>query len=579
MASRNSEEVKKEIIKEFEKRNPKSKKLFEKALKYLPGGGTRNIAYFPPYPCFIDRGEGYYLYDVDGNQYLDVQNNMTVLLHGHGHPKITEALEKQAKRGTAHSAPLESQYKLAKILCDRVPSIEEIRFCNSGTEATMFTIRAARGFTGKRGIIKAEGGYHGSHDYVMINMDPDLTAEWMPTPFVERGISETLLKDVFVVPFNDLAAVEKIMKKHHKKIAAFILEPVMGYGGAAEATLDYMKGLRELCTKYDILLIFDEVITFRVALGGIQEMTGVIPDLTALGKTIGGGLPIGAFGGKREIMEQFSPLKKGYIMHSGTFSGNALSMVAGIAALELYDEAAIKKLDVLGLRLREGLKKIMAELGVKCNVGGIQSIAFIQFPDGVPMNKQQVVFNTIPFLEFSEYLQVALALEGLYVISRGVTGFMLSTIMDEAIVDEILVRFRKAMEMVLPLYEEVKPYEGFSGIIYTLLKQLNKNKEFAEKHKEDDYSLLLVAKDDATAVKVVVKDGKLTFHPIKNTTENIRKEKKECQGAIITSKPGFFGLVLGKTKPVKAILTGKLKIKGIKYLLKFTKYFGLLKGL
>ncbi|NPE08928.1 MAG: aminotransferase class III-fold pyridoxal phosphate-dependent enzyme [Asgard group archaeon] len=579
MASRNSEEVKKDIIKEFEKRNPKSKKLFEKALKYLPGGGTRNIAYFPPYPFFIDRGEGYYLYDVDGNQYLDVQNNMTVLLHGHGHPKITEALEKQAKRGTAHSAPLESQYKLAKILCDRVPSIEEIRFCNSGTEATMFTIRAARGFTGKRGLIKAEGGYHGSHDYVMINMDPDLTAEGMPTPFVERGISETLLQDVFVVPFNDLAAVEKIMKKHHKKIAAFILEPVMGYGGAAEATLEYMKGLRELCTKYEILLIFDEVITLRVATGGIQEMSGVIPDLTALGKTIGGGLPIGAFGGRREIMEQFSPLKKGYIMHSGTFSGNALSMVAGIAALELYDEAAIKKLDVLGLRLREGLKKIMAELGVKCNVGGIQSIAFIQFPDGVPMNKQQVVFNTIPFLELSEYLQVALALQGLYVISRGVTGFMLSTIMDEAIVDEILVRFRKAMEMVLPLYEEVKPYEGFSGIIYTLLKQLNKNKEFAEKYKLDDYSLLLVAKDDTTAVKVIIKDGKLAFHPIKNTKENIRKEKKECHGAIITTKPGFFGLVLGKAKPVKAILTGKLKIKGIKYLLKFTKYFGLLKGL
>lgn len=579
MASRNSEKVKNDIKKQFEARTPKSKILFEKSLKYMPGGGTRNIAYYPPYPFFVDRGEGYYLYDVDGNQYLDVQNNMTVLLHGHAHPKIAEALAKQAKMGTSQSAPLESQLQLAKILCERVPSIESIRFCNSGTEATMFTIRAARAFTGKRGLIKAEGGYHGSHDYVMINMDPDLTAEGMPKAFPERGISETLLRDVFVVPFNDLAAVEKIMKKHHKKIAAFILEPVMGYGGAAEATLEYMKGLRELCTKYDILLIFDEVITFRVAYGGIQEMVGVKPDLTALGKTIGGGLPIGAFGGRREIMEQFSPLKRGYVMHSGTFSGNAMSMVAGITALELYNKAAIKKLDVLGKKLRDGLRKIMDELNIKCNVGGIQSIAFIQFPDGVPMNKQQVVFNTIPFLEFSEYLQIALYIQDLYVITRGVTGFMLSTIMDEAVIDEILVRFKKAIDMVLPLYEEVKPYEGFSGIIYTLLKQLNKNKEFAEIHKLDDYSLLLVANDDATAVKVVIKNGKLTFHPIKNTKENIRKEKKECQGAIITSKPGFFGLVLGKTKPVKAILTGKLKIKGIKYLLKFTKYFGLLKGL
>jgi hypothetical protein len=150
--------------------------------------------------------------------------------------------------------------------------------------------------------------------------------------------------------------------------------------------------------------------------------------------------------------------------------------------------------------------------------------------------------------------------------------------MDEAVIDEILVRFKKAVEMVIPIYEEVKPYEGFSGIIHTLLKQLNNNKEFAEKHKDDDYSLLMVATDDATAVKVVVKDGKLAFHPIKNTKENIKKAKKECNGALITSKPGFFGLVLGKTKYAKALLIGKLKIKGIRYLMKFTKYFSLLKG-
>ncbi len=578
MASRNFVQVKKEIVQQYEKRTPTSKKLFIESLKYLPGGGTRNIAYYPPYPFFVERGEGMYLYDVDGNQYLDCQNNMTVLLHGHAHPKIVEALDEQVRKGTSQSTPLESQVQLAKLLCERVPSIDSIRFCNSGTEATMFAIRAARAYTGKRGLIKAEGGYHGSHDYVMINMDPDLTAEGMPKAFPERGISKTLLKDVFVVPFNDLKAVEKIMKKHHKEIAAFILEPVMGYGGAAEATLEYMKGLRELCTKYNILLIFDEVITFRLAYGGIQEMVGVIPDLTALGKTIGGGLPIGAFGGRKEIMDQFSPLKKGYVMHSGTFSGNAMSMVAGITALKMYDKAAIKKLDDLGKRLRDGLRKIMADYGIKCNVGGIQSIAFIQFPDEVPMNKQQVVFNTIPFLELSEYLQIALYIQGLYVITRGVTGFMLSTLMDESTVDEILARFKKAVEMILPLYEEIKPYEGFSGIIYTLLKQLNKNKEFAEKYKQDDYSLLLVATDDAIAIKIRVKDGQLTFQPLKNTKENIRLAKKECNGAIITSKPGFFGLVLRKTKPVKAILTGKLKIKGIKHLLKFTKYFTLLKG-
>ena len=574
MSSKDLEKVKADIIAQYEKMTPKSKKHFEEAQKWSPGGGTRNIAYFPPYPFYVTKGEGYYLYDADGNQYLDVQNNMTVLLHGNAHPKIVEALQEQAAKGTAHSAPLEEQYQLGKLLCDRIPSVEQIRFCNSGTEATMFTIRAARAFTGKRGLIKFEGGYHGSHDYVMINMDPDLTADWIPTPFVERGVSETLLQDVFVIPFNDLAAAEKIMKKHHKKIAALIIEPVMGYGGAATATFDYFHGLRALTKKYNILLIFDEVITFRLAMAGFQELSGVTPDLTALGKTIGGGLPIGAFGGRRDIMEQFNPMHPGYVMHSGTFSGNPMSMVAGKVALEMYDKVAVKKLDVLGKRLRKGLQKVFADLNVDCNVGGIQSIAFIQFPNKVPMNKKQVVFNTIPFLELSKYLQVALAVQGLYVISRGVTGFMLSTIMDEGIIDEVVERFKKAFEMVMPIYENVKPYKGFSGIIYAMLKNLNLNEEFAEKHSMDDYSLLLATKDDATAIKVVVKDGKLSFYPIENNKENIHKEKKECDGALIlATKPNFFGIAMGKLKPLKAILTGKLRLKGMKYIKKFTSYF------
>ncbi|MGC9779734.1 MAG: aminotransferase class III-fold pyridoxal phosphate-dependent enzyme [Candidatus Heimdallarchaeota archaeon] len=577
MASKNLEKVKQDIISQYEARTPKSKEHFEKAQKWLPGGGTRNIAYFPPYPFFVTKGEGYYLWDVDGNKYLDVQNNMTVLLHGHAHPKIVEALQRQASQGTAHAAPMVNQYQLAKILCERIPSIEEIRFCNSGTEATMFSIRAARVYTGKKGIIKAEGGYHGSHDYAMVNMDPDLTAEKMPKAFVEKGVSDAILKDVYVVPFNDLAAAEKVMKKHHKKIAAMIVEPVMGYGGGTTFTVEYLKGIRELTKKYNILLILDEVITFRLSTGGIQKLIGIDSDLTALGKTIGGGLPVGAFGGKREIMQQFNPMKKDYIMHSGTFSGNAMTMTAGIAALELYDEAAIKKLDVLGNKLRDGLKKIMKELDIICHVDGIQSITYIQFPDEVPMNKQHIVFNTIPYLEFSEYLQIALAIQELYVISRGVTGFILSTIMDEAVVDEILVRFKKSLEMVLPIYEDVKPYQGFAGIIYAMMKSLNSNKTFEEKYSNENYSVLLVAKDDVNAIKVVINKGKVTFHPIANTKENIQKEKNESDGVLITTKPSFFGLALGKTKPLKAILSGKLKIKGIKYIQKFTKLFEYLK--
>ncbi|NHK30066.1 MAG: aminotransferase class III-fold pyridoxal phosphate-dependent enzyme [Asgard group archaeon] len=579
MASKDVEQVKADIVAKYEKLTPTSKKHFEEAKKWLPGGGTRNIAYFYPYPFFIKKGEGYWLEDVDGNRYLDVQNNMTVLLHGHTHPKMTEALHNQIDMGTSHTAPMEIQYQLAKLLCERVPSIEEIRFCNSGTEATMFTIRAARAFTGKRCIIKIEGGYHGSHDYAMVSMEPDLTAEGTPKAHVEDGISETLLKDVFVVHYNDLEAAEKIMKRHHKKIAAMILEPIMGYGGGVTATTEYLKGLRKLTKKYGILLIFDEVISIRTSTGGMQKLIGVIPDLTALGKTIGGGLPIGAFGGKREIMEQFNPTKDGFIMHSGTFSGNSITMIAGKTALELYDEAAVKRLGDLGERFRKGLKEIMDSYDIRCRVDGIQSISYIQFFDEEPLNKQQVYFYTIPYMELSKYIHMALALNGLFAIVKGILGFFITTIMTEETIDEILNRFRKTIEMVLPIYEEVKPYPGFSGIIYALLKQLNTNKTFAKEYSQDDYSILLVAKDNPHAMKVKIKDGKLSFQAIKNEKETIAIAKGECDGAIITTMPSFFGFALGKLKPLKAILSGKLKLKGIKYVQKFTKYFSLLKGL
>jgi glutamate-1-semialdehyde 2,1-aminomutase len=578
MPLKNVDQVKADILKAYKKMTPKSKKLFEEAGKWLPGGGTRNIAYFYPYPFFIEKGEDYWLIDVDGNRYLDIQNNMTVLLHGHTNPKMVEALQKQVGMGTSHAAPMELQIDLAKILCERVPSIEQIRFCNSGTEATMFAIRAARAYTGKRCIVKIEGGYHGSHDYAMVSMEPDLTAEGAPKAHVEEGISEILLKDVFVVHYNDLAAAEKVLKKHHKKIAAMILEPIMGYGGGVTATIEYLKGLRELTKKYNVLLIFDEVISMRLATGGMQEMCGVIPDITALGKTIGGGLPIGAFGASKEIMQQFNPTKDHFIMHSGTFSGNSISMVAGKTALELYDEKAVKRLDELGERFRNGLRDIMNSMGIRCRVGGMQSIAYIQFFDEDPMNKQEVYFYTIPYMELSKYIHMALALNGIFAIVKGILGFFLSTAMDEKVVDEILARFRKTIEMVLPIYEEVKPYPGFAGIIFAVLKQLNSNKTFAEKHAQDNYSILLVAKDSTHAIKLTIKDGSIDFQTVKNEKEAIKKAKSECDGTIITTMPSFFGIALGKLKPLRAILTGKLKIKGLKYVQKFTKYFSLLSG-
>ncbi len=576
MTSKNVEQVKADIISQYEKMTPKSKKMFEESIKWLPGGGTRNITYFYPYPFYVTKGEGTYLEDVDGNRYIDVQNNMTVMLHGHAHPKVTEALQKQAELGTAHNAPTSGQFELAKILCERVPSIEEIRFCNSGTEATMFAIRAARVFTGKDGLILMDGCYHGSHDYVSVNFDSALLNEGMPKPGVEKGIPQSVLNDIYVVPVNDLKAAEKMMKKHHKKIAALIIEPVLGYAGGVLANEDYLKGLRELTKKYNILLIFDEVITFRLSTGGMQKVYGIKPDLTALGKTIGGGLPIGAFGGRRDLIEQFNPSKKNFVMHSGTFSGNAIVMASGIAALELYDEKEVTRLGVLGDRLRKGIRIIMDELGVDCYVGGVQSIMYIQFPNVVAQNKREISFNTIPYMEFSKYLRMAMPINGLYGISRGVIGMMLSTAMDEKIIDEVLVRFKKTMELVLPIYEDLKPYKGFSGVIYAMLKDLNINEQFAKDYSEDDYSVLLVAKDDPYAVRIDIKDGKLAFTPVEYTKSDLKKLAKETDGALITTRSTFLGLGVGKVNPLVAILKGKLKIKGRKYITRFTKYFSLL---
>jgi len=577
MSIKDLETIKENIISEYQKRTPTSKKHFEEAQKWLPGGGTRNVAYFYPYPFFVTKGEGIYLYDCDGNKYIDCLNSMTVNIHGHAHPKIVKVMQKQAEEGTSHAAPMEIQYELARIICERTPSIEKIRFCNSGTEATMFAIRAARAYTGKEKIIKTEGGYHGSHDYVQVNFYPNLTAEREPIPTTEKGIPKTILKDVYVVPFNDLELTEKIMKKHHKKIAAMILEPFLGSGGGVPATKEYLKGLRDLTTKYGIVLIFDEVITYRITTGGLQKYYDVIPDLTALGKTIGGGIPIGAFGGKSEIMDIFSPLKKDYVMHSGTFSGNAMSMTAGIAALELYDNKEVERLGKLGERLQEGLRSVLKKLKIKGQVCGMQSIVYVYLFEEPLVDGRQAIFNFIPSLELTKYLRVALAINGIYTVSQGITAFMLSTPMNEEIIDEITERYQKAMEMVLPLYNEIKEFTGFASLIYAMLKSLNVKPEFVKRFKDDKYSILLVAKEDSKAIKCNISDGKIQFIQIDNTKKNLKRYKKECKAALITTKPTFIGLGLGKINPVKALVTGKLKIRGLRYVQKLTKYFELIK--
>ncbi|MDD2217976.1 MAG: aminotransferase class III-fold pyridoxal phosphate-dependent enzyme [Eubacteriales bacterium] len=280
----------------------------------MPGGDTRTATYFEPYPHYILKGEGAYMTDVDGNKLLDFQNNYTSLIHGHGHKETVEAVKKQIEVGSAYTSPFELQTRLAKIITDRFSGIELVRFTNSGTEANMHLLRVARAFTGKSKIIKTEGGYHGTTDVFEASVDPNIKKAG-PLDNIKiipesRGVSVNALKDVLVTPFNDVARTKKVIKENHEDIACIIIEPIMGSAGQITPTMEYLIFLREITKEYNILLVFDEVVTGRLALGGAQEFYGITPDLTSLGKIIGGGMQIGAFGGRRDIMEMYDPKQK-----------------------------------------------------------------------------------------------------------------------------------------------------------------------------------------------------------------------------------------------------------------------------
>jgi glutamate-1-semialdehyde 2,1-aminomutase len=446
MTNRKTAIVKQEILKRYQRRTKKSFELRQRSVNYLPGGDTRSVAFFPPYPFFASKGAGCHIYDVDGNEYIDCVNNMTALIHGHAHPHIVEAISRQALAGTAHAAPTELQYNLAKMICDRVPSVESLRFCNSGTEATLFAIRAARVFTGKDMIIKMDAGYHGSHDYVEVNLLPDFAADDLPTAHVEAGVPTSILNDVRIAPFNNLDAMERILKENQDKVAAIILEPVLAQGGGIVPREGYLSGLRDLADSYKTLLIFDEIITFRASLGGMQVVADINPDLTTLGKIIGGGLPVGAFGGRGDIMQMFDPTKPDAVTHSGTFSGNALTMAAGIAALEILDHNEIDRINRLGNRLRMGLKAAMDSVGIKGQIGGFGSTAFVYFFDQPFENAKEAALAVIPTLEFAQDVHLEMLNQGLYAITRGLVAFAVSTPMNEQKIDQIVDRFGKALE-------------------------------------------------------------------------------------------------------------------------------------
>jgi glutamate-1-semialdehyde 2,1-aminomutase len=365
---------------------PKSAELHRRALSVMPGGTTRTTVYFAPHPVYMARGEGPRVWDVDGNERLDFICNYTALILGHAHPSVVKAIREQAARGTAFAATNPLEVELAEEICRRVPSVEKVRFCSSGTEATMFALRLARVFTGRSDVARMEGGYHGTHDFAEVSTHPELTLagppdEPVPVPD-SPGTHPAAVAGTVVLPFNDGEACERILRRHAGSLAAVIVEPVVGAGGCLAPEPGFLETLRRVTTELGILLIFDEVISLRVAHGGAQERYHVRPDLTTMGKIIGGGLPVAAFGGRADVMEVLDPRRSnGNLPQGGTYNGNPLGMAAGIAALGELSPDVFSELDRKGERVRSGLQEAFESNDVAAQVTGVGSLFAVHFTD------------------------------------------------------------------------------------------------------------------------------------------------------------------------------------------------------
>ncbi len=381
-------------IERFVSSTPVSQGKQAEAQKYLPGGSSRGTAFFEPYPHFIERGEGHYIYDADGNRLLDFMINATSLILGHAHPDVTQAIQEQAARGTAFTGPTDPQVRMAKILTERVPSLDLVRFTNSGTEGTMMAIRAARAFTGRQKIAKFEGGYHGAHEYVSVSVRPPLEKldPSGPTPIAEHpGLPDSILDQVIVLPYNDLDWCERVLRENAGELACLIMEPVVSSFGYLPGDVEFLRGLRDITTELGIVLIYDEVQSFRVAPGGAQETLGVIPDMTSFGKIIGGGTPVGAFGGRADIMELFDPTSGAAIPHAGTFNANPVTMAAGEVVMNHLTPEVYERMNALGGELRAKLSAVFDEFEVPAQVTGIGSLFGIHFTSEEILDYRSVV--------------------------------------------------------------------------------------------------------------------------------------------------------------------------------------------
>ena len=371
-------------ITEYATKTQRSRALHEEALAVMPGGNSRTTTFFDPYPFYFQRGQGAHIWDADGTDRLDFNNNYTSLVLGHAPPDVIKAVQAVAEQGLSFPGPTEHEVRLAEMLTRSVPSMQSLRFTNSGTEATMNAVRLARAFTGRHKLAKFEGAFHGTHDWVMVSVSPDPKTAGnrrKPKPVASSaGVPPAVLKHLVILPWNDAEACEAILTAEAQNLAAVIVDPILCNAGLIPPAEGFLQRLREVTERHGILLIFDEVISFRVAWGGAQERFGVRPDLTTLGKIIGGGLPVGAFGGRRDVMDFYDPRQGGArISQGGTFNANPVTMAAGVAALNALTPEAYTRLDALGERLRGGVSRLLSNTRRKGQVSGVGSLFWLHW--------------------------------------------------------------------------------------------------------------------------------------------------------------------------------------------------------
>jgi glutamate-1-semialdehyde 2,1-aminomutase len=437
--------------------------LYERALRVLPGGVSRNTVLRRPHPLYAAKGEGCWLTDIEGNRRIDFANNMASLIHGHAHPVIVEAVTRQLQKGTGFTFATEVEVELAEHITRRSKGFDQIRFVNSGTEAVMCCLKAARAFTRRPKIAKVEGAYHGLYDYAEVSQTAQ-PANWgdpkqPPSLPVAQGTPPSALAEVVVIPFNNSQVALAILDRHAEDLACVLVDPMPHRLGFIPATAPFIAALRTWTENHGALLVFDEVITYRSAYGGAQEWFNVCPDLTALGKMIGGGFPVGAVTGRKEVMEVFNPLvEKVLFPHSGTFSANPITMTAGLAAMELYDREQVAKINRLAEVARRQIGEAIRLAGIPACVTGGGSIFRIHMKAQPPKNYRESYATPEETRLIRALIEHALE-EGVILIGTG--SGTLSTPMNQPEIDRLaevlLSGFRKIKVMRTELAAVAQP--------------------------------------------------------------------------------------------------------------------------